>query len=137
MKTTAYLLLILGLTISCELENRSGDFKLLPQPKEWKITGKSELNTSDLKYYHNASGIPLPPGSDFLAEAEASDDKNQAQLVYAIDPQLDLKAEGYLMDINTNQIQITAKDQAGLIYGLATLEQLMEDAEEQGVHLPL
>ena len=52
-------------------------------------------------------------------------------------PQLDLKAEGYLMDINTNQIQITAKDQAGLIYGLATLEQLMEDAEEQEVHLPL
>ena len=41
------------------------------------------------------------------------------------------------MDINTNQIQITAKDQAGLIYGLATLEQLMEDAEEQEVHLPL
>ena len=71
-----------------------------------------------------------------MAEAEASDDKNQAQLVYAIDPQLDLKAEGYLMDINTNQIQITAKDQAGLIYGLATLEQLMEDAEEQEVHLP-
>ncbi|MGB2137149.1 MAG: glycoside hydrolase family 20 zincin-like fold domain-containing protein, partial [Flavobacteriaceae bacterium] len=65
------------------------------------------------------------------------DDKNQAQLVYAIDPKLDLKAEGYLMDINTNQIQITAKDQAGLIYGLATLEQLMEDAEEQEVHLPL
>lgn len=65
-----------------------------------------------------------------MAEAEASDDKNQAQLVYAIDPKLDLKAEGYLMDINTNQIQITAKDQAGLIYGLATLEQLMEDAEE-------
>ncbi|MGB2253313.1 MAG: glycoside hydrolase family 20 zincin-like fold domain-containing protein, partial [Flavobacteriaceae bacterium] len=137
MRTKAYLLLILGLTISCELENRSGDFKLLPNPQEWEITGNSELNTSDLKYYHNASGLPLPPGSDFLAEAEASDDKNQAQLVYAIDPQLDLKAEGYLMDINTNQIQITAKDQAGLIYGLATLEQLMEDAEEQEVHLPL
>ncbi|MGB2312318.1 MAG: glycoside hydrolase family 20 zincin-like fold domain-containing protein [Flavobacteriaceae bacterium] len=137
MRTKAYLLLILGLTISCELKNRSGDFKLLPNPQEWEITGNSELNTSDLKYYHNASGLPLPPGSDFLAEAEASDDKNQAQLVYAIDPQLDLKAEGYLMDINTNQIQITAKDQAGLIYGLATLEQLMEDAEEQEVHLPL
>ena len=61
MRTTAYLLLILGLTISCELENRSGDFKLLPQPQEWKISGKSELNTSDLKYYHNAQAFPFHP----------------------------------------------------------------------------
>ena len=60
-----------------------------------------------------------------------------AQLVYSIDSKLDLKDEGYLMDINSNQVQITAKDQAGLIYALATLEQLMEDAQEQEVKLPL
>ena len=137
MKITAYLLFILGLTLSCELDNRSGDFKLLPYPQEWKIEGNSELMVADLKYHFNPSGLPLPAGSDFLAAAASADKKDKAQLIYAIDPELDLKEEGYQIDINAKQIQITAKDQAGLIYGLATLEQLMEDAKEQNVRLPL
>lgn len=137
MKVTLYFLLILLLTQSCELDNRFGDFKLLPHPQEWKIKGNSELKVTDLKYHFNASGLSLPPGSDFLAAATATDKKNKAQLVYAIDPELNLREEGYFMNISAKQIQITAKDQAGLIYGLATLEQLIEDAREQDVLLPL
>jgi hypothetical protein len=72
-----------------------------------------------------------------LSSVSSTDKKNKAQLVYTINPNLDLKEEGYFMNISAKQIQITAKDQAGLIYGLATLEQLMEDAEEQDVPLPL
>jgi hypothetical protein len=72
-----------------------------------------------------------------LSSASSTDKKDKAQLVYTINPNLDLKEEGYFMNISAKQIQITAKDQAGLIYGLATLEQLMEDAEEQDVPLPL
>jgi hypothetical protein len=41
------------------------------------------------------------------------------------------------LEINNLHVKISAKDQAGLIYGLATLEQLMEDAEEQNLKLPL
>ena len=137
MKITLYVLLVLVLTQSCELDNRSGDFKLLPHPQEWKIGGNSELRVTDLKYHFNASGLSLPPGSDFLSSASSTDKKDKAQLVYTINPNLDLKEEGYFMNISAKQIQITAKDQAGLIYGLATLEQLMEDAEEQDVPLPL
>jgi hypothetical protein len=72
-----------------------------------------------------------------LSSASSTDKKDKAQLVYTVNPNLDLKEEGYFMNISAKQIQITAKDQAGLIYGLATLEQLMEDAEEQDVPLPL
>ncbi|MDA0200237.1 MAG: hypothetical protein O2878_01435 [Bacteroidetes bacterium] len=135
MKIKYFALLFIGFTFSCAPE-KQGAFKILPQPQQWEISGNSQLKTADLKYHFNADGISLPPGSDFLSEAKATDDRNQAQLVYAIDTELDLKAEGYLMDIGTDQIQITAKDQAGLIYGLATLEQLMEDAAEQNVYLP-
>jgi len=135
MKIKYFALLFIGFTFSCAPE-KQGAFKILPQPQQWEISGNSQLKTADLKYHFNADGIPLPPGSDFLSEAKATDDRNQAQLVYAIDTELDLKAEGYLMDIGADQIQITAKDQAGLIYGLATLDQLMEDAAEQNVYLP-
>lgn len=137
MKIKLLLLFILSITISCELQNREGDFKILPHPQEWIISGNSSLDASDIKYYFNASGHALPPGSNFLADVKSTDDKNQAQLVYTIDTELDVKAEGYMMDIGTDdQIQITAKDQAGLLYGLATLEQLIEDAKEQKVKLP-
>ena len=78
----------------------------------------------------------MPPGSEFLDQASATENRDKAQLIYAIDNDLDLKAEGYLMEIGQDQILITAKDQAGLLYGLATLEQLMEDAAEQQVKLP-
>ena len=41
------------------------------------------------------------------------------------------------MKILNEKIIIKAKDKAGLIYGLASLEQLMEDSEDQSVNLPL
>lgn len=99
MKITLYVLLVLVLTQSCELDNRSGDFKLLPHPQEWKIGGNSELRVTDLKYHFNASGLSLPPGSDFLSSASSTDKKDKAQLVYTINPNLDLKEEGYFMNI--------------------------------------
>ena len=98
---------------------------------------KSDLKKSDIEFHHSPTSNTLPPGSDFLEEAKATNIIEQAQLVYSINPELDLKSEGYILDINVDQVQINAKDQAGLIYGLATLEQLMEDAGEQGVKLPL
>ena len=48
----------------------------------------------------------------------------------------DLTAEGYTLDISKRLITIAGKDKAGLLYGFMTLEQLMEDALEQGVPLP-
>ena len=137
MKNNYYLIIIAIIFLSCQPNNEIGNFKLLPHPKEWNIGGNSELKSSDLEFYYNSDGIELPPGSDFLGDIKATENKSNAQLVYSIDPELDLKEEGYLMDIFENQIKITAKDQAGLIYGLATLEQLMEDAKEQQVKLPL
>ncbi|MEK9603061.1 MAG: glycoside hydrolase family 20 zincin-like fold domain-containing protein [Flavobacteriaceae bacterium] len=138
IKTKLVLLLsTLFLTLSCEPQNQFGDFKLLPHPQEWKISGNSQLDANDLKSYFSPSGNDLPPGSNFLNEVTAAKSQEQAQLIYVIDESLDIKTEGYLMDITSHQVQITAKDQAGLIYGLATLEQLMEDAQEQKVKLPL
>ncbi len=137
MKKRYFILLISILSLSCKPNNSDGVFKILPQPQEWKIKGKSDLKKSDIMFHHSPSSNTLPPGSDFLEDAKATNIIEQAQLVYSINPELDLKSEGYILDINVDQVQINAKDQAGLIYGLATLEQLMEDAGEQGVKLPL
>ena len=95
MKIRLLFLLVISSIFSCELEDRKGDFKLLPHPKEWEVKGNSKLNVSDLKYYFNPTGLSLPAGSDFLGSAASTSERVQAQLVYNIDPDLKLKAEGY------------------------------------------
>ena len=99
MKNKYYLIIIAIIFLSCKPNNEIGNFKLLPHPKEWKIAGNSELKSSDLEFYYNPEGIELPPGSDFLGDIKATENKSNAQLVYSIDPELDLKEQGYLMDV--------------------------------------
>jgi hypothetical protein len=92
---------------------------------------------SDLLNYYSPNELDLPAGSDFLGDIQAVDRMDNAQLVFTIEPEFEIKAEGYILKIINNKISIKAKDEAGLIYGLASLQQLMEDAAEQGVNLPL
>jgi hypothetical protein len=65
------------------------------------------------------------------------DEPEQATLRLLLDPGLDLKAEGYLLEITGESVTITGKDRAGVMYGLMSLQQLAEDARDQGLALPL
>lgn len=54
-----------------------------------------------------------------------------------IDSTLDLpSAEGYMLRVADHRISIRAKTQAGLFYGQQTLNQLLEDARDQGLAIP-
>jgi len=53
------------------------------------------------------------------------------------DTTLDLPSpEGYVLNITNKQVSIRAKTQAGLFYGLQTLNQLLEDARDQDIAIP-
>ncbi len=126
-----------GLT-SCQLSTKkTGDFKLLPLPQEFEITGTSTLNNKDLQDCFLMSGAILPVRGELLKDIVIAKKKSNAQIICSLDESLDLKAEGYKLEISKNIIKLCGKDQAGLLYGFMTLEQLMEDALEQGVNLPL
>jgi hexosaminidase len=57
-------------------------------------------------------------------------------IVFARDPQL-THAEGYTLDVGTQGIRISARDDAGLFYGAVTLYQLLTpDAHQGGVQVP-
>ena len=113
-----------------------GDFKLYPPLNTFKLMG---LVICKLKIYCFFITLTknLPPGSDFLGNIKRVDVKKNAQLIFTIDPSVKIKHEGYILKILNKKIIIKAKDKAGLIYGLASLEQLMEDSEDQAVNLPL
>jgi len=118
-----------------EVEN-PGDFRLLPTPQEFEITGSSNLVYSEIQYYY-ALEAELPVSGELLKELQSTETTDNAQVIFSIDQSLDLKPEGYVLEIFEDEIQITGKDKAGLLYGFMSLEQLMEDAKDQNVTLPL
>ncbi len=116
---------------------KTGDFKLLPTPQNFQINGVSNLQPDDILFFYNPNKKNLPPGSSFLGNIKRAEVKENAQLIFTIEPSVKIKDEGYILKILNEKIIINAKDKAGLIYGLASLEQLMEDSEDQAVNLPL
>jgi N-acetyl-beta-hexosaminidase len=45
--------------------------------------------------------------------------------------------EGYRLEVKNDQIEIVARTEAGLFYGAQTLNQMLEDAREQNLNIPL
>ncbi len=140
MKTCSSILFlfILMLSLSCQSSReKSGDFKLLPQPKEFVISGTSSLDVSDIKGYILIENTSLPVLPIRLKNIKPAEKESGAQLICDVDESLAMNAEGYTLEISAKKIWIAAKDQSGLFYGLQTLAQLMTDAEDQEVKLPL
>lgn len=116
---------------------KPGDFKLLPLPQQFEIKGASTLKYDDILHYYTFRKIELPVRGDLLKNIQPVEKQSKAQIICSVDKSLDLQAEGYTLDISRKQITITGNDKAGLLYAFMTLEQLMEDAKEQDVSLPL
>ncbi|WP_420601591.1 family 20 glycosylhydrolase [Flagellimonas sp.] len=138
LRTIIYLFLIAFLN-ACgpQVEKKLGNFELLPSPQEFEITGISNLKVDQLQFIFSESNDDLPVLGNILGSFEQSDEKSKAQVVYSIDESLDVPTEGYIFQIQNDQIILTGKDEAGLFYAFKTLEQLAIDAIEQDVHLPL
>ena len=119
-------LLILG---SCQTVTKSdARFELLPSPSEMTISGQSKLELEEVEAsFEKAKKAMLEKGS--LDGTES--------FLFTLQPDLDLKKEGYLMEISADQISIQAPADAGLWYGLMTLGQLIQDAKDQDAALPL
>lgn len=132
------LLFCIAILISCkDLDKKLGDFRVLPQPQEFEISGVSELSADIIENYSSNSQIDPSVLGTNLKGIKPVEDTSKAQLVLTLDEASDMPAEGYSLSIANEQISITGKDKAGLFYGLKTLGQLLEDAVEQQVNLPL
>jgi len=138
MKSYHYLSFLICLfLLSCSnRDEKIGTFNLLPAPQEFRITGTSSLDYRDIRKIVFLSGCEKPAAGEFMKQVTIVDDTLNAQIIAGVDTIINVQPEGYLLQIEDNQILITAKDKAGLLYAFMTLEQLMEDAQEQGVKLP-
>ena len=135
-KVSLYLLALLGFIACQNTPQQLGDFKLLPNAQEFNITGVSELKATDVLSYYSSEEIDLS-AAELLTTVRRVTNESDAQLVLGIDKSLSLKSEGYILQIELTQIRISGKDAPGLFYGLQSLSQLLQDAREQEVNLPL
>jgi len=115
----------------------TGDFKLLPQPKSVEITGDSDLLPGTIKHYRLADGIKLPIPPVYVAHLEETNTLSEPQVVFRMDKLAGMGDEEYVLEIGRDHVTIYGSKKAGLLYGWLTLEQLLTDAEEQGVPLPM
>ncbi len=114
-----------------------GDFKFLPEPELVEIFGNSDLYPDSLRFYRLADDINLPVPLAYVKDLEETRKLSVPQIIFRREKSLEMDAEGYRLDITRDQINISANKQAGLFYGYMTLQQLMIDAREQGVPLPM
>ena len=138
MKNTLLLFLsaITLFQFSCQSVDKQGDFKLLPQPQQINIKGSSSLKYDQILFCYSKSKTALPIFNGLLKNIQTTSTPQKAQIIYNINEKMDIKPEGYTLEIPDNKIVINAKDEAGLFYAFQTLGQLMEDAKEQNVFLP-
>ncbi len=140
MKQIKFILLCFGAfnLFSCRSSGGlEGEFRLLPVPQQFEITGASSLRGSDIQSYFAGNLADLPVRGELLKSIQPVIKSSQAQILCEIEYSMDLKDEGYTLAITRNKIVLTGKDRAGLMYGFMTLEQLMEDAQEQDIPLPM
>ncbi len=115
----------------------SGDFNLLPKPRMVEYEGTSRLLPDSIHFYRLADDIPLPVPLEYVKDLEQTVKLSETQIVFRKEKSIEMVKEEYMLDISRDLITITGSKRTGLMYGFITLQQLMNDAREQGVPLPM
>ncbi len=134
-----FFITFLGLFFSCSQTNHieTEEFLLLPSVAEQNFsTEASKLQPYNLRYAYSESAEELPVLFGLTAQIEKTTAAEKAQIEYRINPVAESTPEGYTLTIGLDKITIEGQDEAGLMYGFITLNQLMEDAQSAGVNLP-
>ncbi|MBN3520099.1 family 20 glycosylhydrolase [Algoriphagus lutimaris] len=126
-----YLFLILAAVAACQTKlNTEANFNLLPIPARADFSGASSLDPSSIRGdLEKAKGEFTSGGKLEVFDA--------GSIELELNSSLKLKNEGYQLSITSNEIFIQSNSEAGLWYGLMTLDQITQDAEDQEAYLPM
>ncbi len=137
MRKIVYILIVFLIFSFKSKNNNYNYFKILPSVQEViEFNGLSNLNFDNIKFAFSPNKNDLPLRFNYTQHIEKAS-LNKSQVSYLIDDGLDIKKEGYKIDISINKIVIKAKDKSGLFYAFVTLDQLLEDSKNQNLNLPI
>ena len=122
---------------SCSPNSEETKFNLLPSVKLNSNTNQySTISPNDKLIAFSNSNDQLP--------ILFSNSKNiitgnhlESKIEFTIDSSVDLPSEGYYLKIEKNKIKLTGKDKPGLFYAFITLDQIIEDSNNNKTNLPI
>lgn len=112
-------------------------FRLVPRPQKIEFREGQGLAYGKLRGVYMANSEEIPVLTGVLASLPLAKKGEEGIIILRLDKEsLMPSQEGYIMEIYNNQVIISASEKAGLFYGLQTLAQLLEDANEKGIEIP-
>ncbi len=132
-------ILVLVLTMICYgvgFANPLPTFQILPQPQQMKMGSKGVIKLSDLKYIVATDGAQVPTLGSILDGFPRYKRSGSGVTLNITTSGLPESEESYSLTISKSGVVINARTQAGLFYGCATLEQMLEDCRDFGLVLP-
>ena len=137
MKQIINAIAILLIFSSCKDLKISEKFVLLPTVKHINYNGKSSNFNHNTKFeFFSETNTKLPVLIDKSINLTEGTEKNH-NVSFIINSDLDIQNEGYFLNIHKENIEIIAKDYAGLFYSFNTLRQLIKDSKDQSIGLPI
>ena len=137
MKQIINVIAILLIFSSCKDLKISEKFDLLPTVKHINYNGKSSNFNHNSKFvFFSKTNHKLPVLIDKSINLTEGTEKNH-NFSFIINSDLDIQNEGYFLNIYKENIEIIAKDYAGLFYSFNTLRQLIKDSKDQSIGLPI
>ncbi|SIN66939.1 family 20 glycosylhydrolase [Algoriphagus halophilus] len=125
-----HLFLLLAAVAACQPKlNTEANFNLLPIPARADFNGASSIDPSSIRGDLEKAKNEFTSGGKLEAV-----DAGSIELV--LNSSLNLKHEGYQLSITSNDVLIQSNSEAGLWYGLMTLDQITQDSEDQEAYLP-
>ena len=138
LKIIALTLIIGFIGCSSPVSKSKNSFALLPSVAESDFTNKiSALDVSMLKFAYSPTGDSLPIRYGLSKKIRIANQAENSQIEFSILPKETKISESYSLEIGVEKIKIEAQDKAGLFYSFITLNQILEDASEQELGLPL
>lgn len=127
-------------TIGSTINQKEFDsrFKLLPKPQKVELLKGNGLSCKDLRHLYLAGLEERPKINGELYNLPLTEEpgKGVLSLILSHDKDLPSSNEGYKILIKNKQITITSRGEAGLFYGCQTLQQMLEDSQDQQMDLP-
>ena len=138
LKKLALIFIIGVLGCSSPDSKSKNSFALLPSVAEGNFTNKnSTLDVSMLKFAYSPTGDSLPIRYGLSNKIRIANQAENSQIEFSILPKETKISESYSLEIGVEKIKIEAQDKAGLFYAFITLNQILKDASEQELGLPL
>ena len=131
-------LLLMVFIISCNSKTSTNNYlNIIPSIETFGDNNDfSNINPNDIEYAYSSENDKIPITYGYLKNITFGDFQN-ALINFKIDNKIDLKSEGYILNIEKEKIFITAKDKAGLFYAFITLDQILENAIDEKTDVPI